>query len=191
LNGENRPDFGEDGSIVETPPLRLGVIGPPGSGKSHLARMLSADLGVPAVELDAIFWLPGWRRRDRDEFMLALREIGTDEAVIVVGNYSKYAAHYWPGLSGIVWLDLPRLVTFPRLVRRTTVDFVSRREVQPGCRQTLRSVGELLREGLVARRKIRTAVEVAQNSGSRQVLYRLRSRAAVDAFIDRMRAGAI
>lgn len=48
---------------------KVGVIGPPGSGKSYLARILGAELRIPVTELDSVFWLPGWRRREKDEFV--------------------------------------------------------------------------------------------------------------------------
>ena len=40
---------------------RIAVIGNSGSGKSTLARTLSARLGIPHIELDALNWQPGWR----------------------------------------------------------------------------------------------------------------------------------
>jgi adenylate kinase family enzyme len=39
--------------------LRLAIIGNSGSGKSYLARRMAGSLGVRAIELDSIFWLPG------------------------------------------------------------------------------------------------------------------------------------
>ena len=40
---------------------RVSVVGCPGTGKSTLGRQLAGVLGVPFVELDAIFHLPGWQ----------------------------------------------------------------------------------------------------------------------------------
>lgn len=38
---------------------RIAIFGNSGSGKSTLARKLSAELGVPMLELDTIVWEPG------------------------------------------------------------------------------------------------------------------------------------
>lgn len=40
---------------------RVVVIGNGGGGKSTLARRLTAQLGCPCVEIDALLWQPGWR----------------------------------------------------------------------------------------------------------------------------------
>ena len=37
-------------------------------GKSTLARALAADLDLPYIELDAIYWLPNWGERPPDDF---------------------------------------------------------------------------------------------------------------------------
>jgi len=58
-------------------------------GKSTLARVLAADLDLPYIELDAIFWLPDWVERTRDDFR-ALVEKALEEnpdGWVVDGNY--------------------------------------------------------------------------------------------------------
>jgi hypothetical protein len=42
------------------PVRRINVIGTSCSGTSTLARVLGARLGLPVIELDALFWGPGW-----------------------------------------------------------------------------------------------------------------------------------
>ncbi|MBB5651828.1 hypothetical protein GGI53_002648 [Rhizobium leguminosarum] len=47
---------------------RILVIGCPGSGKSTLAKRLSQALDLDYISMDRDFyWLPGWRKRPRDE----------------------------------------------------------------------------------------------------------------------------
>lgn len=47
---------------------RVSVIGISGSGKSTVVRRLPERLDVPHVELDALFWRPGWVSSPPDEF---------------------------------------------------------------------------------------------------------------------------
>jgi cytidylate kinase len=47
---------------------RVSVIGNSGAGKSTVARHLAAVLGVPHLELDAVFHQPGWRPLPDEEF---------------------------------------------------------------------------------------------------------------------------
>jgi ABC-type dipeptide/oligopeptide/nickel transport system ATPase component len=47
---------------------RISVVGNSGSGKTTVAKALAARLGVPHVELDAIFHQPNWTPLPADEF---------------------------------------------------------------------------------------------------------------------------
>jgi hypothetical protein len=51
------PNFALQGALGETSMLqRIHIIGGPGSGKSYAARQLSRLLGIPAYDLDELFW---------------------------------------------------------------------------------------------------------------------------------------
>ena len=53
-------------------PIELGrrivIWGVTGSGKTTLARELAERLGVPHIQLDAIFWKPNWVETPDEEF---------------------------------------------------------------------------------------------------------------------------
>jgi adenylate kinase family enzyme len=58
-------------TVREAPPVpgrRIMVWGVSGSGKTALARRLAEALGVPAIQLDALFWNPGWVETPDDDF---------------------------------------------------------------------------------------------------------------------------
>ncbi len=42
--------------------MRVNITGSAGAGKTTLAKVVAAHLGVPAYHLDAIVWQPGWRK---------------------------------------------------------------------------------------------------------------------------------
>ena len=68
---------------------RVSVVGNSGSGKTTLGRQLAAALGVPHVELDAIFHQPGWMELPSDEFRQRVEDqMGTDAGWVIDGNYS-------------------------------------------------------------------------------------------------------
>lgn len=98
---------------------RVIVVGNTGAGKSSLARALAARLDVPFIELDALFWEPGWVEADPDVFRQRVLEATAGDEWVVAGNYTQRTQDLtWPRAETIVWLDLPLHVLLPRLVKR-------------------------------------------------------------------------
>jgi ABC-type iron transport system FetAB ATPase subunit len=50
------------------PYQRIVVIGVTGCGKSYLAEKLARKLDLGFIELDALYWKPGWVDSDDEEF---------------------------------------------------------------------------------------------------------------------------
>jgi len=62
---------------------RVVVVGVTGVGKTTFAAALSERLGVPHIELDALYWQPHWTPLDRDEFRARIAtEVARDGWVI-------------------------------------------------------------------------------------------------------------
>lgn len=99
--------------------MRYVVIGTSGAGKSTFARALSARLGVPYIELDALYWGPDWTPRTTPEFMASLEEAIAPARWVADGNYTVMRDVLWARATHIVWLDFGRAVIFPRVIRRT------------------------------------------------------------------------
>lgn len=99
---------------------RIVIIGDSNAGKSTLGSRLAARLGARFVELDALYWLPGWQPRDADDFQRLLRDALTPAgAWVAAGNYSSHAHVHWPLAETIVWLDYPLRITVPRIIARS------------------------------------------------------------------------
>lgn len=67
-------------------PRRICVAGTSGSGKSTLNRELSARLGAPYTELDALYHGPGWA--PRQSFADEVREMIAGDAWVTEWQYS-------------------------------------------------------------------------------------------------------
>jgi adenylate kinase family enzyme len=117
---------------------RIQVIGTSGTGKSELARRLSARLAIPHVELDDLNWLPGWRERPADEFRARLLEVVARQRWIIAGNYEHKAQEViFPRATAIVWLDYRFAVTLWRTLRRSVRRIALREECCNGNRETI------------------------------------------------------
>jgi adenylate kinase family enzyme len=98
---------------------RVAVVGVTGSGKTTFARGLSARLGVPYVELDALHWQPNWTGTDPDQLRARVAQAVERPGWVIEGNYSKVRDLIWPAADTLVWLDYSLALVLCRLVRRT------------------------------------------------------------------------
>ncbi len=99
---------------------RIVVVGSSCSGKSTLAERLATALGLPYVELDALFWRPNWTEPTEEEFAAQIRDATAGDRWVVAGNYVRHTMTLvWPRADTVIWLDfgLP-LVTW-RVLRRS------------------------------------------------------------------------
>jgi adenylate kinase family enzyme/2'-5' RNA ligase len=99
---------------------KVAVIGGTGSGKSTVSRLLAQRLGVPHIELDALFWKPGWVMPSEEEFRPIVEAALDPEGWVVDGNYrTKLGTLVLDQADLVVWLDLPLWTKFWRIFRRT------------------------------------------------------------------------
>ena len=99
---------------------RIVVVGPSCSGKSTLAEQLGAALGLPYVELDALFWRPNWTEPRDEEFAAQLREATASESWVVAGNYVRHTMPViWPRAETVIWLDFGMSLVTWRVLRRS------------------------------------------------------------------------
>ena len=112
-----------------------------GSGKSTLGRELARRLDTPFHELDALHHGPGWTEATAEELRARVEPLLAEERWVVDGAYrGKLGDLVLERADLVVWLDLPRRVWLPRLLRRTVSRIVRREELWNGNRETLRNV---------------------------------------------------
>jgi adenylate kinase family enzyme len=111
-----------------------------GSGKTTLGKELARRLEVPFHELDALYHGPGWTEATPEELLARVEPLLAEGGWVVDGAYrSKLGDLVLRSADVVVWLDLPRRVWLPRLLRRTVRRIVRREELWNGNRETLRS----------------------------------------------------
>jgi adenylate kinase family enzyme len=106
--------------------------------KSTFARLLSDRTELPIVELDKLYWAPGWKPVDPDTFRRRVLENTSSDGWIVVGNYGAVRDTLWPRATTVLWLNYGFALTFSRAMRRTVRRAVTREELWNGNRESIR-----------------------------------------------------
>ena len=114
---------------------RVVVGGETSAGKTTFSRSLAGRLGVPAIELDALFWGPGWSRPAPEAFRARVAAAVAADAWVVDGNYSVVRDLVWQRADTFIWLDPPFRVLLWRLFRRTNRRIRTGEELWSGNRE--------------------------------------------------------
>jgi adenylate kinase family enzyme len=114
------------------------IIGPPGSGKSALAKRVSAITGLTLYHMDQLHFLPGWVEKPNDEWLQLIADIAARDEWIIEGGYTATFPIRMPRADTIIWLDLPLRVCFPRVLKRLILHYGRvRGDAAPGCPERL------------------------------------------------------
>lgn len=179
---------------------RISVVGTSGSGKTTFARALAERLGLPHVELDAIFHQPGWMPLEDDEFVRRVSKAIATEAWVTDGNYriATMEGPIWAHADTVVWIDPPDRVIMYQVITRTLRRAIGHQELWNGNRESLRNVIRCdPHRSIIAwawstrkhnRDKYRRAM--AEPAFAQLHFIRLRSRRDVRAFLDSLQTGS-
>ncbi len=97
---------------------KLLLIGPGGAGKSTLASIIGARIGLPVVHLDALYWRPGWIEPPREEWRATLAPLLAQDAWVMDGDFGGTLDLRLAAADTVVVFDLPPLLCLWRVLRR-------------------------------------------------------------------------
>jgi adenylate kinase family enzyme len=120
---------------------RVVVYGPSGSGKSTVAARLSRRLGLPWIELDAIFHArPKWEDLTTEQFRAQVSDLldGHPDGWVIDGNYGMVRDLILPRADTVILLELPFATVYRRLAIRTVDRTLRGTELWNGNRETFR-----------------------------------------------------
>jgi len=122
--------------------VKINIIGTSGSGKTTFGRKLAELLSLPFLEMDAIFWGPGWTFPDDKELFSKLTSALKGENWVLDGNYTRTLPIKWDNIDIVIWLDFSFLRTMFQAISRAVTRILSREEFWPGTghRETFRTL---------------------------------------------------
>ena len=116
---------------------RISILGGSGSGKSTLCTILSKELGLPAIHLDAINFNPDWEEIDKQERDKIISAKSKEDKWIIDGNYNKTLKERLDRADLIIWLDYSTLKQLTGILKRYFHSKNLERPEIPGCKERL------------------------------------------------------
>lgn len=116
---------------------RISIVGGSGSGKSTLCNILSKELGLPTIHLDAINYEPNWVEIDKTERDNMILSKAQDDKWVIDGNYNKTLKERFDKADLIIWLDYSTLKQLHGILKRYFTTRNSERPEIPGCKERL------------------------------------------------------
>ena len=126
---------GEKLYYIDIPTNRISIIGGSGSGKSTLATILSKELNIPAIHLDAINYNANWVEIDQNEREQIIQKKSNEEKWIIDGNYNKTLKERLDKSDLIIWLDYSSLAHLKGILKRLIKYSNKEKPELPGCKE--------------------------------------------------------
>lgn len=98
---------------------RIVILGVSCSGKSTLSEKLSRKLNSQNIDLDEIYWKPGWIESSKEEFWENVNAELRSSTWVVAGNYRSVQPLTIEMADTIIWLDYPKHLVFKRAIVRS------------------------------------------------------------------------
>jgi len=127
--------------VIRQPGRRIAVVGVVGCGKTTVAKAIAARTGIPYFSNDEIIHRPNWTQPTEAEEIAGFEAATAGDAWVTDGNQNPAKAPdrvVIDKLDTIVWLDLPRRVVFPQLLRRTIRRAWTQKALWHGNRESFR-----------------------------------------------------
>ena len=112
--------------------MRINVVGTSGSGKTTLCKEIAKKISLPYIEMDQLFWGPGWTQPAKEDFILALEKKLDQPNWLLDGNYDSVIPVKWKSVDIVIWIDYSLTRTLLQALKRALVRAYSQKELWPG-----------------------------------------------------------
>lgn len=116
---------------------RILILGPPGAGKSTLAKKIAAARGLPLVHLDQYLFEADWKEHPPDVWREKLTRLLAQEAWVMEGQRNNLALRL-SRCDVVIYLDLPLALCLWRILKRRFMTYKTPRTcIRPDCPEVL------------------------------------------------------
>lgn len=91
--------------------MRIALLGPPGVGKTHVAKFISAHLGIPHIQSDEIFW-------QGKNLRIEVSKLIKGKDWIIEGHISKLSDLVFPKVDKVIVVEGLNLRSLYRSIKR-------------------------------------------------------------------------
>lgn len=99
---------------------RIIVVGSQGSGKTRLSLALGRKLGLPVIHLDVLYWCPGWKPSDTEDFRARVAQAIAGDSWIIDGSFSGLCLDLTVARADqLVFIERPRWLCMWRVLWRS------------------------------------------------------------------------
>jgi adenylate kinase family enzyme len=119
-------------------PQRIAIFGRPGSGKSTFALKLAAQLKLPLIHLDKLFFTANWEPRDYEEFLTLQQTLVNQPQWIIDGNSHQSLGMRFARAELVIFFNYPRWTCLYRVFKRLFNKDPQIDDRAPGCREIVR-----------------------------------------------------
>lgn len=113
---------------------RVCIIGNSGSGKSTLAKVLGRQLDVPVFHLDRELLHGQFVAYTKKEQLIRHAALIAQENWIIDGDYKSFLSQRLERATAVIFLDVSRFITVPRLIARFFKDSLLTKSVPADAR---------------------------------------------------------
>ncbi|MEI7493182.1 MAG: AAA family ATPase [Alphaproteobacteria bacterium] len=97
---------------------KITIFGPPGSGKTTLAKKIGQQLELPIFHLDKFLWNKGWVLRPKQDFLADHHKLMNLDTWIIEGTSRATLDDRYPKSDLVIYLNPSRLVCLTRIFKR-------------------------------------------------------------------------
>lgn len=128
------------GRRTEPRGARIAVIGPAGAGKTTMCKELRDKTKLRFIEVDALFWGPGWQPISQAELFRKVAGCARDVDWILDGQYQVIHPLIQELADVVLWVDPGFWRCTCNLLKRTLSRIIAKRLLWNGNRETLVNV---------------------------------------------------